>query len=247
VDLLPILLEAEPMSPGAAAAMTELRSWDRVMRPDGRAPLLFAAWYRELSRLIQADELGPLFDAFWGVRPRLMEQILKRRPVWCDDVATEAVEGCAELASRALDLALADLARRYGPDPADWRWGEAHPARMAHAIFGDQPVLERVFDIEVPSGGDSTTVNVGHFAPRDQRRPFASSHAASYRGLYDLADLDRSRWIAATGQSGNPLSPHYRDLTRLWARGESVPMTRRADAYGRGAIGRQRLLPAPRT
>ncbi len=214
------------------------------MRADGRAPLLFAAWYRELSRLIQADELGPLFGSFWGVRPRFMEQILKRRPVWCDDVTTPAVETCAELASRALDLALADLARRYGRDQADWRWGEAHPARMAHAIFGDQPLLERLFDIETPSGGGDTTVDVGHFAPRDERRPFASTHAASYRGLYDLADLDRSRWIAATGQSGNPLSSHYRDLTRLWAAGLSLPMTRRSDAYDKGAIGRLRLLPA---
>ena len=244
-DLLPILLEARPASPGAAAAMNELKAWDRVMRPDGRAPLLFAAWYRELSRLIEADELGPLFSGFWSVRPEFMEEILERRQIWCDDLATEAVETCAELASRALDLALADLARRYGPDQADWRWGEAHPARMAHAIFGEQPLLGWLFNIEVASGGGDTTVNVGHFAPRDERHPFASVHAAGYRGLYDLADLDRSRWIAATGESGNPLSSHYRDLTRLWARGEYVPMSRRADVYGQGAIGRLRLVPAP--
>ena len=41
------------------------------MRPDAREPLLFAAWYRELSRLIYADELGALFARFWGVRPQL--------------------------------------------------------------------------------------------------------------------------------------------------------------------------------
>ncbi len=136
-DLLPVMLEAKPLSPGAAAALGELKAWDRVMRADGRAPLLFAAWYRELSRLIQADELGPLFRSFWGTRPRFMEQILKRRQVWCDDVSTRPVETCAELAGRALDLALADLARRFGPDQADWRWGDAHPARMAHAIFAE--------------------------------------------------------------------------------------------------------------
>jgi penicillin amidase len=244
-DLLPILLQAKPASAAAAAAIGELRAWDRVMRPKGRAPLLFAAWYRELSRLIQADKLGPLFPSFWAIRPQFMEEILKRRPAWCDDLATGAVETCAERASRALELALADLARRYGPDQAKWRWGEAHRARMTHAIFGEQPLLGRLFNVEIASGGGDTTVNVGHFAPRDEEHPFASVHAAGYRGLYDLADLDRSRWIAATGQSGNPLSSHYRDLTRLWARGEYVPMTRDADVYGRGAIGRLRLVPAP--
>ncbi len=242
-DLLPVMLEAKPASEAAAAAMRELRAWDRVMRPDGRAPLLFAAWYRELSRLIQADELGPLFPAFWAVRPRFMEQILKRRPVWCDDIRTQAVETCAALASQALERALADLAHRYGADQGHWRWGDAHPARMTHPILGQLPLLGRLFNIEVPSGGGDTTVDVGHFAPRDEAHPFASIHAATYRGLYDLADLDRSRWIAATGQSGNPLSGHYRDLTRLWARGETVLMTRRPEAYGRGAIGRLRLGP----
>jgi penicillin amidase len=242
-DLLPILLRAPAASPAAAAAIDELKAWDRVMRPQGRAPLLFAAWYRELSRLIQADELGPLFSSFWGVRPEFMAEILTRRQVWCDDRTTPAVETCAEQASRALELALADLARRYGPDRAEWRWGDAHPARMVHAAFGEQPLLAWLFNIEIATGGGDTTINVGHFAPRDEEHPFASVHAAGYRGLYDLADLARSRWIAATGQSGNPLSSHYRDLTPLWAAGEYVPMLRGEDVRGAEALGRLRLVP----
>ena len=68
----------------------------------------------------------------------------------------------------------------------------------------------------------------------------------TYRGLYDLAAPDRSRFVAATGQSGNPLSPHYADLTALWAAGEDLPMsTRRADYAGDGAIGSLRLRPQP--
>jgi penicillin amidase len=241
-DLLPIMLEAEAPSPAAAAALAELRAWDRVMRPDARAPLLFAAWYRELSRLIYADELGPLFERFWRVRPRFMDRILKHRQIWCDDLATAEVETCAGLAARALELALADLARRFGDDQAVWRWGTAHPARMAHAIFGDQPLLAWLFDIAAASGGDSTTLNVGHYAPADERQPFASTHAAGFRGLFDLADLDRSRFVVATGQSGNPLSRHYHDLTALWSAGDSVPMARSADAAGRGALGRLSLV-----
>jgi penicillin amidase len=172
-----------------------------------------------------------------------MDRILKHRQVWCDDLTTAEVETCAALAARALELALADLARRFGDHQAEWRWGAAHPARMAHAIFGHQPLLAWVFDIATASGGDSTTVNVGHYAPADERRPFASTHAASFRGLFDLADLDRSRFVAATGQSGSPLSRHYHDLTALWATGGSVPIARSADAYRSRAIGQLRLVP----
>jgi penicillin G amidase len=242
-DLLPIMLKADPGRPAAAAAMARLRAWDRVMRPDAAEPLIFAAWYRELSRLIYADELGDLFDGFWRVRPQFMDRILTRRQIWCDDVSTAPVETCTELAAAALDAALRDLARRFGDDPDDWRWGDAHAARMSHLIFADQPALDLLFNIEVATGGDSVTVAVGHFNPGDERRPFASTHAATFRAIYDLADLAGSRFILATGQSGNPLSRHYRDLTELWAAGRAVPIRRDATDNRQAAIGALRLQP----
>jgi penicillin G amidase len=243
-DLLPLMLEATPQSEAGAVAQARLAAWDRVMRADAAEPLIFAAWYRELSRRIYADELGDLFYDYWGVRPQFMEHVLRRRQVWCDDIGTAAVETCAMQAADALELALADLARRFGDDPDAWRWGEAHPARMLHPIFKDQPVLGPLFTIEHPSGGDNVTVNVGHYRPSNEAAPFASVHAASYRGLFDLGALERSRFIASTGQSGNPLSSHYRDLSELWAKGETIPMTTQAQAYEEDALGRLELAPA---
>ena len=176
-----------------------------------------------------------------------MERILTRRQIWCDDVRTRPVETCAELATAALDAALLDLTRRFGDDPAAWRWGDAHVARMSHSVFADQPLLSLLFTIEVATGGDSVTVDVGHFNPRNERRPFASTHAATYRAIYDLAALDQSRFVTATGQSGNPLSRHYDDLTVLWARNRSVPIARDGAAYRQQAVGELRLeLPEER-
>ena len=114
---------------------------------------------------------------------------------------------------------------------------------MTHPILGGLPVLGWLFDIIQPVGGDSVTVNVGHHPIYDEADPFRSIQGASYRGLYDLADLDRSRFIAATGQSGHPLSPHYRDLTDLWAAGETLPMERDPERYEKGALGHLRLNP----
>jgi penicillin G amidase len=242
-DLLPIMLDAAPGGLEAARARVRLAAWDRTMRADAPEPLIFAAWYRELSRLIYADELGDMFDGFWHVRPQFMERILTRRQIWCDDVRTDPVETCAQLAATALDLALRDLAGRFGADPAVWRWGDAHPARMRHPVFAEQPLLDLLFSIEVPTGGDSVTVDVGHFDPRDELRPFASTHAPTYRAIYELTNLEDSRFVTATGQSGNPLSRHYRDLTRLWAAGRSVPIRRDGASYRQGAIGTLRLQP----
>ena len=242
-DFLPYMLEASPTDDRARNAAERLASWDRVMRAEAAEPLMFATWYRMFTRLIHQDELGPLFGAYWGIRPQFIERVLKERPVWCDDIDTEPTESCADLAGTALDLALDDLEKRFGDDPADWRWGDAHPAAMTHPILGRLPVVKHLVNIIQPVGGDSVTVNVGHYAQHNEADPFASTQGASYRGLYDLADIDRSRFIAATGQSGHPLSAHYRDLTELWAAGETVPMLRDPERYGSDAIGRLILTP----
>jgi penicillin amidase len=139
---------------------------------------------------------------------------------WCDDVLTEPIEDCSTIIEQALEAALAELNAEHG-DPADWRWGEAHRAVMEHPLLGRVPLAGSLFGIEVPTGGDGSTVNVGHFAMMPGA-PFANTHAASFRGLYDLADLAESRFVIPSGQSGHPLSPHFADLTTLWAAGRTI-------------------------
>ncbi|HET9148649.1 MAG TPA: penicillin acylase family protein, partial [Acetobacteraceae bacterium] len=51
--------------------------------------------------------------------------------------------------------------------------------------------------------------------------------------VYDLADLDRSRFVVAPGQSGDAFSPRSRDFLRLWRNGGTItlpPEPRRARA-----------------
>ena len=40
----------------------------------------------------------------------------------------------------------------------------------------------------------------------------------------DTANWDNSVGLNAPGQSGDPDSPHYRDLFELWARGKYFPI-----------------------
>jgi len=69
----------------------------------------------------------------------------------------------------------------------------------------------------VPTGGDRFTVNVGHFFADQPKEPFASRHGPSLRALYDLADLEQSRFIYQTGQSGLVFSSRYGDMSATWA------------------------------
>ena len=124
----------------------------------------------------------------------------------------------------ALDRALTRLQNDYGADVAQWTWGMAHNARSVHKPFGNVPLLARFFDLRVPTGGDTFTVNVGQYWANDEKLPFANRHAASMRTLFDLADLEKSQFIYQTGQSGLVFSSRYRDMSQQWSKVEYRPL-----------------------
>ena len=245
-ELLPAALAAKPESDAGRAAQAMLRGWKGEMSTGLAAPLVFAAWYRELTRLVYADELGELFNDAWEIRAAFMIPVMKAErgyERWCDDVRTPTRETCAMLSARAFDLAAANLEKRYGASQG-WRWGVAHPAAGDHRPFGFVPSLARFFNVAPETAGDAYAINVGAYTMRDEQRPFANRHAPSLRAIYDLADPQASLFIHSGGQSGNPLSSHYRAFAAAWARGEYIPML--TDRRRLEAAGVQRLALAPR-
>ncbi len=245
-ELLPYLLKAKVEDADGREVLAQLAKWNGDMRTDAAEPLIVSAWLRELTRLVYADELGDLFQGEWEHRAVFIHNVLADKSGqshWCDDMNTPAKETCAELLPRALSLALADLKRRYGEDRSRWRWGEAHFALSEHRPFGKQALLAKLFDIHVPSPGDTYTVDVGRNSLANEAEPYASRHAASLRAIYDLSDLDKSVYVHSTGQSGNVLSPLYANFAERWSRVEYLPMSmKRADAEAQ-ALGRLTLKP----
>lgn len=228
-DALPLLLAA-PVSRDVSRPEREralfgaLRKWDGTMDADRTEPLVVTAWLRALSRRLFEDKVGDaLFARMWeqrNVQQPMLNILRDQRGLggfWCDKSTTPETETCSDAIGDAWESAIADLDRRYGSKPEHWRWGEAHTARSEHKPFGKAQYLASLFNLRVPTGGDTYTVNVGRHNLRDEKAPFESTHAASVRALYDLSDLDGSRFMDSTGQSGNALSPHYRDWTGKWA------------------------------
>lgn len=240
-EFLPELLAVEPQAEQERLAHAQLIGWDGTMTRDGPEPLIFYAWYREFSRAVYADELGDLFTDAWGFRPLFMRSVLSEQQQWCDDVRTPAVESCAFQANVAFRRAVGFLTEAFGPDVEAWRWGDAHAARHEHRVFTGTP-LEPFFDLVIEKGGDAFTVAAARF-DMARERPFEQIAGATFRAIYDLENLDRSRFIHTTGQSGNPVSPHYRDLLEPFAQGQYLSMTTNRRDIERGSIGRLTLLP----
>ena len=239
-ELLPLLLGTVPASPRGREALTLLAAWDHRMDRDRAAPLIFYAWIRELNRRLFADELGPVFGAFERPKMDRLARTLSEGQDWCDDTGTAAREDCAGQMAGALEDALNLLETRFGQPLDDLRWGAAHVAQFSHPILSRVPYFDDLFGYEVETdGGDHTLNKAGASFRGAPDTLFEDIHGPGYRAVYDLADLDRSRFMIATGQSGNPFSPYYGNLATRWRDGKYVIL----DGKRTAEQDRLRLIP----
>jgi penicillin G amidase len=91
-------------------------------------------------------------------------------------------------------------ANRAAPDRT---WGQVHTRAFRHPLL-------RPFDLgPVERSGGAGTVE---------------ADGASYREIFEVADWDRSLVINVPGQSGQPGSPFYDNLLKMWADNEYFPL-----------------------
>jgi penicillin amidase len=226
-QLLPHLLKVRPANQDELAAIEKMRAWNAEMSTERPEPLIFAEWIRQLAILVYGSVLGELFDSVGDYNPQFLLKVLsdqESQSRWCGDAPKEDRSPCMELVEKALRTALAQLRQRYGPDLDQWSWGMAHPALARHQAFGDIPMLSRLFNVKTPSPGGMDTINVSGYAFDPDSGQYLGEAGPSFRAIYDLDQPDNSIFILNTGQSGRPLSPHYRDMAPLWADGGYVPM-----------------------
>jgi penicillin amidase len=227
--LLPLMLprpgpDTEALSRTARAAVALLRPWGGTMGRQDPEPLIFSWWLREFNRALFAERLGPLFSAYWDLHPAVIEHILNDAPTWCDRPGEPGTRTCADLLRTSLEATVRTLAARFGDDPSRWHWGDEHSAPFDHPLLARIPVLRSLFAIGIATDGDNFTLNRGGSHISDDLAPFADTHGPGLRAVYDLANLDQSLFMIATGQSGNPLSPHYQDLVGSWRDGAMITL-----------------------
>jgi penicillin G amidase len=141
-----------------------------------------------------------------------------------------------------LAAACAECADLMGTDPSGWGWGRLHHALFEHPLsFRGEAMARFSPDIgPFPHGGSASTPMHTGYRPAD----FRTIMGASVRMVIDVGNWDASVWINAPGQSGDPRSPHYRDLAPIWAHGEYVPMLYSKDAVAAATEQRIVLLPS---
>jgi penicillin amidase len=222
--LQPFVAKIAPSDERARQAQTMLAHWNAVMDKDRPEPAIFTAFIASLRRLLIEDKTGLTMDALESYSAGTLLSLMTDHPSWCDSPKRPDPD-CSRTLGDALDQGLALLVKRQGADMTQWRWGQEHVSLLRHRVYSHIPLLDRLSDLSVASSGGFDTLDRGGGSDNPPDMPFARTHAAGFRGLYDLADPEASRFVIATGESGHIFSAHYRDLVPLWNDVKSITLT----------------------
>jgi penicillin G amidase len=216
--------------PTTSQGLGLLRSWDYRTSVASAAATLFEVWMtKHLGRAAVATATPEAARALIAV-PDIAAVIgLMENPDASLGTDPRAVRNAVLMES--LNAAVNELRQILGPDPTNWAWGKLHHAQFAHALapLADDATRDQLTVGRLAMGGSAYSPRAAAYRPSD----FSVVSGASFRMVLDVGNWDQSVTINTPGQSGDPYSPHYRDLAPLWAGGEYVPLL-----YSRAAVER---------
>ncbi len=203
-------------------ASRTLLAWNYSVDADSAAAGLYEMWQRRLSANVRDLVVPKEAQLFIG------QPSMKRVIDWLNApdgrFGADPVRGRDELLVRSLTEAVAELTKMLGPAVNNtdvWRWGQEkyHHALIRHPMAGIAPPdLRATLNVgPCPRGGDSYTVSATGNTDNQ-------TSGGSLKIIADAENWDNSLGLNNPGQSGDPASPHYRDLFELWARGQYFPI-----------------------
>lgn len=189
-------------------AVDALRHWSGQMEKGDAAPMVIELAYQALRKVV-ADRAAPDLDSEydWPTAPQSIEKLLRERPAgWFPDWDA--------LLIRCLGEGIEDGAKSEGSRVSRWDYGQMLELRIPHPVFGQLPLIGTYFNIgPVPMSGSGNTIK------QTTRRL-----GPSMRMIVDLSNLDASLQNITIGESGQPLSFHYKDQWKAYYGATSFPM-----------------------
>lgn len=234
--LTPHLMKVALAGP-AVDARARLEGWDGTQTLDSKPAAFFNGVWRHLLKLTFDDDLPEPARATGGDRWYEVVRALLERPddAFWDDTATDQVETRDDILRQAMADAAAEVGERT--------WGETHTLTLTNQTFGTSGIapVEWLFNrgpFGVPGGKDAVNANGWNV-----QKGYEVTSVASMRMVVDLADLDNSRWINLTGNSGHAFHDNYWDQASLWTEGRTLPMLSDPASIRKATTHTLQLLP----
>jgi penicillin amidase len=231
---MPVLSQIDFGDETLNAARDWLAEWDMMNDADSGQAALFNAFWMKLIPLAFDEVINDAPDISGGSREMILmrNMIQGEHPLWNNpELGTNNRD---EILGMALEQAWEMMVETFGVDTATWRWGALHLSHPKHTPLGQLPMgvdpkldilafqLADIFNRQYEVDGGLESVN-------NQRWDIRNGHfeldgaIVSMRMVIDFSNLDNSRFVHELGQSGDPFSPHFDDLSPLWVAGEYHP------------------------
>lgn len=226
--IVPLLRDVAIATPAAAKARDAVLAWDFVLDKNSAPAAVYELFSRRLFAAVREVAIPAAARA--AVPGRIISTKRLIDWLWAPDgrFGADPTKARDTLVATAFEQGVADVTARFGPDMTTWKWGDEklHHAFIKHPL-SDAVNAETRKKLEVgpfPRGGDGTTVSATGGLDNQ-------TAGGSLKIVADTENWDNSVGLNTPGQSGDPDSPHYRDLFELWARGRYFPV-----AYSRGKV-----------
>jgi acyl-homoserine-lactone acylase len=194
------------------------------------------------------DELGPSGSNVWQsfldnsniCYSPIMDHIIYRgdeSPFW-DNITTPEIETKAQILAASLADSILLIEKELGKERKEWQWGKMHTVqfktettKLAEYLGITKKIaikfLSSFFDRgPYPAGGSFTTVNVARY---NLAKNFDVWLIPEMRIVVDFSKEEPLIAINSTGQSDNPVSPHYEDGIHAWREGRYQPFPFKKD------------------
>jgi penicillin amidase len=200
----------------AREAARLLAEWDLRYTKQNERAVLFEYAMNELAtrtwdELLAEREVGPARRVYTPASAVLASLLHQPESIWWDDRRTPEVEDRDAILIASLMAGLERARREHGePNEGGWRWAGIRHANIYHLL--GLPSLSAL-DLPVQGGPGNLNPSSG-----------GGTHGASWRMVVEMGPEVRAWSIYPGGQSGNPVSPRYRDRIEKWVNGELDPV-----------------------
>lgn len=242
-------------------ALELFNNWNYEFNARSQIPTIYSSFLHFLIKNTLEDELGEdlikeyVFLANIPYR-KIVELLEENNSTLFDDIHTSKTESRDEIIRKSLVDALNYLEKKICKDISKWQWGEIHKVTFKHIFHGVAKITDKLIDIgPYPIGGDGTTIfNTEYSFPalfEDnnnaskvlKEEPFENNLGPSMRFIYDFGNPDYLEFIMPTGESGNFMSEHYKDMTDMWLNGKYIKLPLREEQFQKNAKSRMKLIP----
>ncbi len=200
-----------------------LSNWQGEYHKDSKAPLIFAKLLYFINKNTIKDELPESLYRFSG-RSYLLFASIQRlynniHSPWWDNISTkDKKETRKEIFVKSFYETIDKLRNEWGQETDTWKWKNAHQLTFPH-VFGQKKPFNRFFNVgpfKMSSCGGC--VNKMEYALNNDKIHTVFGGPAM-RNIIDFADVGKAVGVLPTGQSGNVMSPHYKDQSELFVNG----------------------------